>query len=161
MTTQDEAAFTDPAGRTEDDAILRLDAQRILDSGIRTFYVAVTEIDEPVFMQALIFAADNDRFDAAFGGMVPPLAPDDAMIDFAFTLEEYRASGAMPWTLQQLAELAREAGAKRLWAWLPEENVAMNRFFRRVGFTQRGVRRERYRLGRRTVSFAPYDGDQA
>jgi ribosomal protein S18 acetylase RimI-like enzyme len=157
MRPEDEHWFTDHEGHSESQAINRLDARRILDSGISTFYVAVTEDDEPVFMQLLAFPPENDHLRSAWGGMVPPLQPDEAIIDFAFTLEKYRAVGAMPWALARLAEIAREGGAKRLVAWLPEDNVSMNRFFRRVGFTRVGTRHERYRFGRRRISFEPYE----
>ena len=161
MRPDDEHWFTDHVGHTEAQAINRLDARRILDSGISTFYVAVTEDDEPVFMQLLAFPSENDHRMSAWGGMVPPLEPDDAIIDFAFTLEKYRAVGAMPWALARLAEIAHEGGARRLVAWLPENNIAMNRFFRRVGFARVRTRHERYRLGRRRISFEPLRGSRA
>jgi GNAT superfamily N-acetyltransferase len=162
LEARDEAAFTDPEGRSEEEAINRLDARRLIDSRIRTVYVAATEEgDDPAFIQCLVYPDENDRLEAAFGGLVAPLEPGDAMIDFAFTLEEYRSANVMPWALAQLVEMAREAGATRMVTWLPEDNTAMNRFLRRVGFTQVGVRHERYRFGRRRVVFEPYKPDQA
>jgi GNAT superfamily N-acetyltransferase len=153
---KDEPAFSDPEGYSQDEAINRLDARRLIDSRIRTIYVAATEEgDEPTFVQCLVFADENHRLDAAFGGLIPPLEPGDAMIDFAFTIEKYRSANVMPWALAQLVEMAREAGATRMVTWLPQDNIAMNRFLRRVGFSQFAIRHERYRLGRRRIWFEP------
>jgi GNAT superfamily N-acetyltransferase len=156
----DSERLTSTEGVSEKAALYRLDARRLIDTGIRTLYVAVTEAGEPVYMQCLARPDQNDLVPRAFGGLIAPLEPDDALLEFAYTLEDYRAAGIMPWAVSQLAEKAREDGAKRLVIWISVDNLTMERYFRRVGFVPFASRRERYRFGRRTVRFGPLEPGQ-
>jgi GNAT superfamily N-acetyltransferase len=147
--------FADPTAGRGEGALLRINARHLFSTQIETCYVALTEQGVPCYMQYLILPDQNDRLADAFGGMIPPLEAGDALLEFAFTLEGYRALGVMPWAVAQLAEEARRHGARRLVTWVPGANVNVRRYFERAGFTLLGARHERYRHFRRTVRFEP------
>ena len=109
-------------------------------------------------MQCLARPDQNDLVPRAFGGLIAPLEPDDALLEFAYTLEDYRAAGdRCPGPSRSSPRRHASAGAKRLVIWISVDNLAMERYFRRVGFVPFASRRERYRFGRRTVRFGPLE----
>jgi GNAT superfamily N-acetyltransferase len=150
-------AFTDLRGDSVrgEQGLIRVNAYHLLRSGIRTCYVAVTEDGEPCYMQFLILPDENDRLDKVFGGLFPPLEPEEALVEFAFTLEPYRARGVMPFALAELAEEARRKRVRWLVTYVPAHQVTLLRFFERSGFRRFRLRRERYRLFRRGIRFEP------
>lgn len=150
-------AFTDlrSDGVRGEPGLVRVNAYHLLRSGIRTCYVAVTEDGEPCYMQFLILPDENDRLHDAFGGLFPPLEPEEALVEFAFTLEPYRSRGVMPFALAQLAEEARRKRARWLVTYVPGHQVMLLRFYERSGFERFRLRRERYRLFRRRIRFEP------
>ena len=62
-------------------------------------------------MQYLIFSGENDKVGRFFEGIFPRLREDEALLEAAFTLEEYRGLGLMPFVMNQLAEKARQEGS--------------------------------------------------
>lgn len=148
-------AFTAIGDARGEAALVRTNARHLLMTGIQTCYVAVMDDGTPVYMQFLIEPGQNGRLGDAFGDLMPPLAPDEALLEFAFTLEQYRGVGAMPAVVPQLALKARDHGARRLVTWVPDRNQAVLRYFERIGFVRFATRKERYRLFRRTIRFEP------
>jgi RimJ/RimL family protein N-acetyltransferase len=153
MSPHEQDAFTDTRGASGEGALVRINARHLFDSGIQTCYVAVTEDGTPCYMQYLIGADQNDKLAEAFGELMPPLAPDEALLEFAFALEQYWNVGAMPAVVPELALKAQANGVSRLVTWVPDRNQQVLRYFERNGFTRFAIRKERYRLFRRTVRF--------
>lgn len=152
----DERAFTELSAALADDAVLvRINAAHLLLSGVETCFVAVTDAGTPCGMQYLIDSSRNDELDEVFGGLVPRLGSDEALLEFAFTLEPYRAKGVMPHLLSTLGGVARDRGLARLLTFVPADNGPQLRFYVRLGFEPFLLRRERYRLFRRRVTFEP------
>jgi GNAT superfamily N-acetyltransferase len=149
----EEVAFTRVPGATPEDTLVRVNARHLLESGLETCYVAVAADGEPCYMQYLVLPEANNRLEDVFGGLIPPLDGEDALMEFAFTVERYRSAGIMPFVVRELGLQASRAGAKRLVTYIPEWNPHVLRFFRRIGFEPFVVRRERYRLLRRRISF--------
>jgi GNAT superfamily N-acetyltransferase len=149
----EDTAFTQTPGATPEDTLVRVNARHLLESGLETCYVAVTPDGEPCYMQYLVLPEANERLHAAFGGLIPPLGDGDALLEFAFTLERFRAAGIMPFAVRELGLEAGRRGARRAVTYIPEWNPHVLRFFRRIGFEPFVVRHERYRLFRRQISF--------
>jgi GNAT superfamily N-acetyltransferase len=147
----EEAVFVDTRRAHGEDVLDRVNAAHLLGSGLRTCYVAVDEQERPVYMQYLVFPDENDRIAKVFGGLIPPLEEEEALLEFAYTLEEHRALGVMPYAVAELAAEARRRGAARLVTFVPARNPTVLRYFRRIGFEPFSRRRERYRLFRRRV----------
>jgi GNAT superfamily N-acetyltransferase len=144
---------TDGNGIDGAGALLRVGAAHLLESGLDTCYVAVTEAGDPCYMQYLVLPTENAKLEDVFGGLIPPLEADEALIEFAFTLEKYRAQGIMPHALSSVAAKARESGARWLVTYVYASEPLLLRFYTRNGFMPFRVRRERYRFLRRRVSF--------
>jgi GNAT superfamily N-acetyltransferase len=128
---------------------------RLLASDIQTCYVAVTEEGAPCYMQYLILPSENDKVQAVFEGLFPRLAEDEALLEGAFTVEEYRGQGIMPFVMEHLAQKAREKGAQRLLTFVTSHNVPALKGCIRAGFVPNMLVNRRFRLFKRRVTFTP------
>src|SRR5262245_44302160 len=81
-------------------------------AGIRLCYVAIDQNGEPCYAQWLMSSADNDRIQQYFHGAFPVLAPDEALLEGAFTPESHRGKGIMPRAMALIAESARNFGVR-------------------------------------------------
>ena len=142
-------------GLSDDQVYHRLAQARLLQSGVRTCHIAVDGEAEPCYMQWLIPASENDRVRAFFGNLYPRLGPDEALLEGAYTPEAYRGQGIMSSAMAQIAERAREFGARWVVTFVDEVNVASLKGCERAGFAPYVRRIERYRLFRRMVTFVP------
>jgi ribosomal protein S18 acetylase RimI-like enzyme len=147
-----------PGSTTRADPLTRAGARHLLESGLTTCYVGVTE-EGPVYMQFLITADQNKRLAEVYGGLFQPLADDEGLLEFAFTLQQHRTRPVMPTVLLRLIEIAREQGLRRVVMYVHADNPSLIRFYLRVGFVPFAVRLERSRLVRRRVEFRPLAPD--
>lgn len=153
----DLPAFTeiDPGRHDRLSARHRAASARLLASDIETCYVAVTEEGTPCYMQYLILPSENDKVQAFFEGIFPRLAEDQALLEGAFTLEEYRGQGIMPFVMEDLAEKARNEGARRLITVVFSGNVPALKGCQRSGFVPYMLVNQRCRLFKRRITFTP------
>jgi hypothetical protein len=149
-----------PAEAPRAHAVTRANARHLLESGLQTCYVGVTD-DGPVYMQFLVTADQNERLAAVFGDLFPPLKEEEGLLEFAFTLKEQRTRPVMPSVVLRLLEIAGEQGITRVVTYVPAGHVNFVRFFLRLGFAPFAARVERYRFLRRKVEFRPLDRDLA
>jgi len=126
-----------------------------LKSGIRTCYVATTEDDQPCYMQWLIAASENEKMKKYFFGLHPPLAPDEALMEDAYTVESFRGQAIMPYAMARIAEQGRELGVRWVITFVNHKNPAAMKGCKRAGFSPFMLRRESWRLFRRRVDFTP------
>jgi RimJ/RimL family protein N-acetyltransferase len=160
MRSDEAAVFTalPPSGTPRVEALTRVNARHLLESGLATCYVGVTE-EGPVYMQFLITADQNKRLAEVYGGLFPPLADDEGLLEFAFTPQQHRARPVMPTVLLRLIEIAREQGLRRVVMYVHADSPSLIRFYLRVGFVPFAVRVERSRLLRRRIEFRPLAPD--
>ena len=133
----------------------RLAQQRLLRSGIRTCHIALDPSGKPCYMQWLIDPSENDRVRAFFGSLYPRLGPDEALLEGAYTPDEYRGQGIMASAMAQIAERGRERGARWVITFVDESNPASLKGCERAGFTPYVRRHERFRLFQRHITFTP------
>jgi RimJ/RimL family protein N-acetyltransferase len=139
---------------------VRMHRLRFLRVGLGTCWVAArVEDDEPCYMQYLIPASQNERIREYFGGIFPPLEPDEALLEYAFTPERFQGLGIMPAAMAQIAEQAAAFGARRVITFVDHENVAALKGCHRSGFREYLTRTDEWRLFRRMPVFAPLTGD--
>jgi RimJ/RimL family protein N-acetyltransferase len=135
---------------------VRMHRLRFLREGIGTCFVAArAEDDEPCYMQWLMGAADNDRIAKYFDGIFPRLAPDEALLEYAFTPERFQGQGIMAAAMTQIAERAATLGASKVITFVDHANVPALKGCHRAGFAEYLVRVDRWRLFRRTPEFEP------
>jgi GNAT superfamily N-acetyltransferase len=141
-------------GITHEGVRKRLTRLVLLQMNIPTCYVAVTPDDKPCYMQWLIPAQHSAKI-RAFYDIVPPLAPDEALIDYAFTLEAYRGQGIMACAMAQIAQRAVDVGARWVITFVLHDHVTSLKSCKRAGFEPYLMCRETRRLFRRRVTFTP------
>lgn len=154
--SDEEAIFTSlpPSGTPRVEALTRANARHLLESGLTTCYVGVTE-EGPVYMQFLVTADQNERLADVYGGLFPPLADDEGLLEFAYSLQEHRARPVMPTVLLRLIEIARDQGLRRVVMYVHADSPSLIKFYLRVGFVPYAVRVERCRLLHRRLEFRP------
>jgi GNAT superfamily N-acetyltransferase len=157
LTPDDELAWLDvrEPGLSDEQVYARLGQARLLGSGIRTCHVAVEPDGKACYMQWLILSNQNDQVRAFFGNLYPRLAPDEALLEGAYTPEAYRGQGIMAAAMAQIAERAGQFGARWVVTFVDEGNAASLKGCVRAGFVPYLRRQERFRLFRRRVSFTP------
>jgi len=157
LTPGDELAWLDvrEPGLSDEQVYARLGQARLLRSGIQTCHVAVEPDGTACYMQWLILSSQNDQVRAFFGNLYPRLAPDEALLEGAYTPEAYRGQGIMAAAMAQIAERAGQFGARWVVTFVDESNVASLKGCARAGFVPFLRRHEAFRLFRRRVSFTP------
>jgi GNAT superfamily N-acetyltransferase len=157
LTADDELSWLDvrEQGLSDQQVYARLGQARLLQSGIETCHVAVDPGGKACYMQWLILSHENHRVRAFFGNLYPRLAPDEALLEGAYTPEAYRGQGIMAAAMSQIAERAGQFGARWVVTFVDESNVASLKGCARAGFEPYVRRHERFRLFRRYVSFTP------
>jgi len=157
LTAGDELSWLDvrEQGLSDQQVYARLGQARLLQSGIETCHVAVEPGGKACYMQWLILSHENHRVRAFFGNLYPRLAPDEALLEGAYTPEAYRGQGIMAAAMSQIAERAGQFGARWVVTFVDESNVASLKGCARAGFEPYVRRHERFRLFRRYVSFTP------
>jgi len=152
----DDLTSLDPRqpGISSEEMFWRLAQQRLLQSGLRTCYVAIGPDGKPCFMQWVILPSDNDRLRATFGNLYPTLAPDEALLEGAFTPDTSRGLGVMSAAMAQIANRAAQGGARWVITFVDENNVASVKGCLRAGFAPYVKRHEKFRLFRRQVTFS-------
>ena len=86
--------------------IERLNRVNMIRAGFTRCFVAATADDVPCYMQFLIGADENDLLRTYFRGLYPALAPDEALLEGAFTPEPFRGQRIMPSAMAQIASKA-------------------------------------------------------
>jgi RimJ/RimL family protein N-acetyltransferase len=156
LSTGDDLSALDPEpGLSADEVFWRLGQRRLLQSGLRTCYVAIAPESRTCYMQWVIPASENDRLRAVFGNLYPVLGPDEALLEGAYTPEAYRGKGIMSAAMAQVAQRAAEHGARWVITFVDEQNEASFKGCLRAGFIPYLRRHEKFRLFRRAVTFAP------
>ena len=120
--------------------------------GIGTCYVASTLDGRPCFLQWLIGATENEKLLKYYKGFHAPLAPDQVLMEYGFTLESFRGLGIMSYALARIAE-GKELGVRWALTYVSRRNPAAMKGCKRAGFSPFMLRRESWRFFRRRVSF--------
>jgi GNAT superfamily N-acetyltransferase len=134
---------------------VRMHRLNFVGKSIGTCYVAVTEGDEPCYMQWLMLSRENEAIQRYFKGIFPILAPDEALLEYAFTREDYQGKGVMPAAMARIAEKAESQGGRRVITFVDHHNVPALKGCQRAGFSPYLIRLDRWRLLARRVSFQP------
>jgi len=142
-------------GISPDEVLERVSRMSLFQSGIPTFYVGVTADNKPCYVQWLMAASENARLQEHFHGLFPLLAPDEALLEGAFTPESYRGLGIMGYATARIAEKARELGARYVLTFADANNIPSLKGGQRAGFVPYSIRRSAWRGFRLHVVFTP------
>jgi hypothetical protein len=142
--------------RCEDHAaILRERPTRLpaLEAGLATCYVAICGDGEVCYMQWLIDSSQNALLERAFAGLCPPLARDEALLEWAYTFPKFRGLGIMAHAMSQICAFGAAAGIRSIFTFVDVDNVPSLRGCRSVGFRPYRLRTERWRVLRSRTWF--------
>jgi RimJ/RimL family protein N-acetyltransferase len=122
-----------------------------LRSGISRCFVAVDERNgEPCYFQWLIGPEENARLEPL--KQFHRLAPDEALLENAYTPVHYRSKGIMPAAMARIAEFARESGLRYVTTFVGVENTPSLKGCMKAGFHPCLVRKQTV-LGFNTIRF--------
>ncbi len=146
---------TNAPGITDEEREERMTRLQMLDAGIRTCYVAVTADNTPCFMQWLIRPGENSKMQLYFKGIFPPLAPDEALLEGAFTPEAFRGKGIMSWAMARLVEQEAGLGPRFAITFVTRDNIPSLKGCKKAGFAPYLTRIEKWGFFLRQVTFTP------
>jgi GNAT superfamily N-acetyltransferase len=112
----------------------------------------------PSFMQFLFFPEDNDILQAEFPDIGPLIEPGEAMVEYLYVAPDARSLPFAAASLVQVAVEARRRGVQSIITHIPIGNKGALFSSHSAGYYPFGMRRSRYRLFRRHVSYEPYTG---
>jgi RimJ/RimL family protein N-acetyltransferase len=116
-----------------------------IEKGARGGFVTIDErTATPCYVQWLLSPRDN-AFIEKIGGF-PPLADGEALLENAYTPPAYRGLGVMAAAMAQIAERARDFGARKVLTFVATDNIASLKGCQRAGFHPHLLHR-RTRLG--------------
>jgi RimJ/RimL family protein N-acetyltransferase len=154
---RDDLSFIDinEPGISPAAAFERLHQINMIRARIRTCYLALGPDERPCYMQWLIPSSENDKIQAFYGDIFPRLEEDEALLEGAYTAEDFRGQGVMASAMAQIAERAKDLGARRVITFVSERHIASLKGCKKAGFVPYVRRREKYRLFIRNVTFTP------
>ncbi len=156
LTTEDDLSLLETVpGLSGEAAWIRRYERRLLESGLPTCWAAIAPDGKPCYLQWLIASKDNDRIHQQWGDLFPRLGPEEALLEAAYTPENYRGQGIMPNAMARIAEQAKDFGARYVMTFVTPNNIASLKGCRKAGFFPYVERWETWRLGRRRVHFTP------
>lgn len=128
----------------------------LVNAGVPTCYVAVNEFDQPCYMQWLIGPDQNHKLDAIFGDTFPSLNKDEVLLEAAFMSPSFRGKRIMPAAMSRIAAMAANMeGIRYVNTYVDIENIPSLKGCKRAGFSPFLLRRDKWRLFRRIITFEP------
>ncbi|WP_274475680.1 GNAT family N-acetyltransferase [Mangrovimonas aestuarii] len=144
-----------PANNSDMEAFRKFHTEdRLLSTDIPQCYVATTSSNEVCYRQWLMGSKQNDKIRYCFGKTFPKLKPDEALLEGAFTLPNYRGKKIMPEAMARIAEKGNELGVKYIVTFVNINNIPSLKGCKRSGFNPYVVRNERFFLFFKSTSFS-------
>jgi RimJ/RimL family protein N-acetyltransferase len=135
----------------------RATRERFLRSNIGTCHLAVTDSDEITYMQWLVGPEDNHLLRAHTN--LPILQDGEALLENAYTPASFRGKGIMSSAMAQIAERARDLGARWVLTVVEQDNVPSLKGCHRAGFESYMIKTDRWRLMRHQIRYSTLPPD--
>jgi hypothetical protein len=132
---------------------------RMCANGVHTLYMSLDPAGNAIYGQWLIAPGDEVPLQATVPNQFPNLAPQEWLVEGAYTFVAFRRMGAMGDGMHQLLMAARDAGARRVITYVSEANLGSLRGCANAGFTLDHVRVTRQRFNMRRALWRPPDSD--
>lgn len=132
-----------------------------LHANIPTCYVAVTEDGCPTYIQWLMGSAQNAAIQEYFNGTFPVLRPDEALLENAYTLRNFRGKKIMASAMARIAEQGNSMGVRTVITFVERQNIPSLKGCLRAGFKPYAIRHERWFLFFRWLTFEQISEDAA
>jgi RimJ/RimL family protein N-acetyltransferase len=126
-----------------------------IEAGLETCYVAITQDGELCYMQWLIDSSQNELIQRRFAGLYSRLAPDEMLLEWAYTFRKYRGLGIMAPAMARISEEGGKKGAHHLYTFVEQSNIPSLRGCRSAGFRPYQIRSDHWRFFRCHEQFTP------
>lgn len=156
LRADDDLSFLDPDPALDRNANwVRTEQRKLVDANIPTCWVAVAEGNRIAYMQWLVGPSDNPTIQERWRGLFPQLAPDEALLEGAYTPEAFRGMGVMPHAMARITEAARQLGVRYVITFVKDGNIPALKGSMKSGFRPHLERQHSWSLFRRKVVFTP------
>ncbi len=125
----------------------------MVNANFKSCYVVENIDEEPCYLQWLIGYSENEKLLEHFGGIFPRLNKGEALLEGAFSKPEFRGLGIMPSAMAQIAEKGITISARWIKTYVNVTNIASLKGCKRSGFTPFILRKDRWFLFQRKISF--------
>jgi hypothetical protein len=142
-------------GISKEDVVDELERMSLLREEVPTCYVAVKQDDTPCYMQWLFGSVSNDFIQRRFRHIFPILAPDEALLENAYTPAAYRGMGIMAYGMALVAKEAEKFHARYVITFVKFDNIPSLKGCKKAGFVPYLLREDVWILGRRKITFTP------
>ncbi len=156
LNSEDLKYLLDAQFRKEDPRLAEYQ-QAIVNSGLKTAYVATNEHDIAAYMQFLIKPDQNELIQKHFKGIFPLLKDDEGLLEGAFMNPEFRGQRIMPAAMARIAEKATELGLKSAITFVDVTNIPSLKGCHRAGFSPYVLRVDRWYMFKRSVTYRPVE----
>jgi L-amino acid N-acyltransferase YncA len=129
----------------------------LASAGVRELYSARADDGAPIYAQWLVRHRDQHLLRASAPGRHPELAPDEVLLEGAYTFGAFRRMGVMADGMSQLLAIAAAEGLKAALTYVEADNVASARGCASAGFDLDHQRVNTWRLGRSASVVRPPD----
>lgn len=111
----------------------------LYDCGFRNWYIArTTDTNELCFVQGIIQPEDNKLIDGDLRNWFQKLKEGEALLEGAYTFEKYRGNRLCDSVANDIFEIYRKLGFKRIITYVKSDNVASLRAAEKTGFKKFG-----------------------
>lgn len=145
--------------KKEDDQYFTSDNynQGIIEANFNTCFVACTKEGTPCYRQWLMGYDQNEKIQSFWNKSFPILGADEALLENAFTIPEFRGKRIMPAAMARIAEKGKDMGARYIITFVGIQNIPSLKGCKRCGFMPYVLRTESWFLFRKKVKFEPLD----
>ena len=131
--------------------------QLMCEAGVQTLYTAAGPDGSLACALWLVTAQTQHLLHAHTPGRYPKLAPDEVILDGAYTFGRFRRNGVMSDGMAQLLKIARDNGARTAFGFVAANNIPSLRACANVGLVLDHVRTNIRRFGHRSSVVQPVD----
>lgn len=124
-----------------------------------TCYVALTKEGIPCSRLWLIDASQNELLKDTWNATFPELQPDEVLIENVYTVPKYRGFGILPLVVDKVVKAGRKSGIRYALTFGELKNTITSRSFAYAGFDPYILRRKRWTLFIRRISFENVPAD--
>ncbi|MEX2364726.1 MAG: GNAT family protein [Balneolaceae bacterium] len=134
--------------------------KNLSESNLPQCFVAVSENDDPCYMQWLIGPEHNNKLSEIFGNAFPQLEKNEALLEAAFMSPSYRGKHIMPAAMSRISKQARNLeGISYVNTFVDIQNIPSLKGCKRAGFSPYLLRKDHWFLFRREISFSQLPKD--
>ncbi len=143
-TPQEMQEIFDLLAQENRDSIMQLVFRKIFyDYGLTNCYLARTMTNnQPCYIQWMVSSQDMRQSKGKVRECYPLIAPNEVMLEHAYTFKKYRGQGLMSSVMVKLADIAKAQGYQQMISYVERDNMASLKGCEKAGFHKYGLWQE-------------------